>query len=166
MGIIGTIYVLSPTVGWAFPLVWPAVLAAAGAAGYKLYTPTSDDAPLRGRLTKQMNQQRIVTVPLDSVVKDVVADEVGRDQVLRFVKDNTVLVFKRDTRGKFSIQIMGPESMSTRELQTIGLEFASTLVQQFAYNKITKEMEVRGANVVSEDVNENGDIVLKLRRWG
>ncbi|MCX7017705.1 MAG: hypothetical protein NTY46_01660 [Candidatus Sumerlaeota bacterium] len=162
----GAIFILTPTVGWAFPLLWPALLAAAGATGYKLFTSVSDDAPLRGRLTREMSRQRIVTIPLESVVKDVVAEEIGRDQVLRFVKDNTVLVFKRDTRGKFSIEIMGPESMETRELQTAGMEFAKTLVQQFACNKITKEMEARGANVVSEEVNENGDIVLKLRRWG
>jgi hypothetical protein len=40
-----------------------------------------------------------------------------------------------------------------------------TLVQQFAYNRMAREMEQRGANVVGEEVNENGDIVLKLRRW-
>ena len=158
-------YVLTPTVGWAFPLIWPALLATAGALGYQAFTSQNEDAPLRGRLSKEMLHQRIVRLPLENLVKDLVAEEVGRDQVLRFVKGDTVLVFKRDVRGKFSIEIMGPDTMSTRELEKMGLEFASTLIQQFAYNRMTKEMEARGATVVNEELNEEGDIVLKLRRW-
>jgi hypothetical protein len=159
------IYILTPSVGWTLPLLWPALLSAAGMLGYKLFTSMAEDAPLRGKITKQMEHLKIVTLPLDQVVKDVVSEEIGREQVLRFVKDDIVVVFKRDVRGKFTIEVMGPDTMSTRELEIIGMEFAGTLVQQFAYNKMAAEMERRGANVISEQVDENGDIVLKLRRW-
>jgi hypothetical protein len=133
--------------------------------GYKLYTSSAEDAPLRGKLTKELVHSRIAKLPLDHVVKDMVADEVGREQVLRFVKDNITVVFKRDLRGKFTIEVMGPDTMSTRELERIGMEFAGSLVQQFAYNRMATELERKGANVVGEEINENGDIVLKLRRW-
>ena len=162
---IGALIVLTPTVGWAIPLLWPFLLSTAGAMGYKAYTSQADDAALRGKLTREMNALQIVTLPLDRVIQDVVSDEVGREEVLRFSKDDIVLLFKRDVRGKFAIQVMGPESRTRLELEQIGMEFATTLVQQFAYNRIAQEMERRGANVVSEEVNENGDIVLKLRRW-
>jgi hypothetical protein len=163
--LIGTIFVLTPTVGWALPLVWPIVLTVAGGLGYKLYTSDKDDAPLRGELSKEMKHLKIVRLSLDQVVTDMVADEVGREQVLRFVKDKVVLVFKRDLRGRFVIEVMGPDTMTRRELEMAGLEFAGGVVQQFAYNKMAREMELRGANVVGEEVNENGDIVLRLRRW-
>lgn len=159
------IYVLTPAVGWALPLLWPALLSAAGALGYSLYTSSADDAPLRGKLSAEMNKLKTVTLPLEQVVKDVVSEEVGREQVLRFTKDNIMIIFKRDTRGKFTIEVMGPSTMSRQELQILGTEFAGTLVQQFAYNRMAAEMERRGANVIGEEVNENGDIVLKLRRW-
>src|SRR5690349_18146942 len=104
------IFAVTPAVGWAIPLLWPALLSAAGALGYKLYTSTAEDAPLRGKLTKELMQLKIVKLPLDQVVKDLVSEEVGREQVLRFVKDKITVVFKRDIRGKFTIEVMGPDT--------------------------------------------------------
>lgn len=147
------------------PLIWPALLSAAGALGYKHFTSTADDAPLRGKLTEQLSHQKIVKLSLDQVVKDLVSEEVGREEVLRFVKDEITVIFKRDIRGKFTIEVMGPDRLTKLDLERLGNEFAATLVQQFAYNRMAAEMERRGANVVSEEVNEQGDIVLKLRRW-
>ena len=148
------------------PLLWPLLLSTADALGYRLYTSQADDAPLRGKLTREINKLRVVKLSFDQMLQtEVVAEEVGRDQVLRFVRDDIVLLFVRDTRGKFTIEVMGPDSSTKRELEHAGTEFAMTLVQQFAYNRMAREMELRGANVVDEEVNENGDIVLKLRRW-
>jgi hypothetical protein len=162
---LGTIFILTPAVGWATPLLWPIVFSVAGALGYRQLTSTADDAILRGELNKELNELKIATLPLDQIVKDMVAEEVGREQVLRFVKGDIVLVFKKDSRGKFSVEASGPIRMTKRELEAAGLEFAQNVVQQFAYNKMAAEMERRGANIVGEEVNENGDIVLKLRRW-
>lgn len=162
---LGSIFVLTPTIGWATPLVWPLVLAAAGAMGYKHLTSTADDAALRGDLNRELNSLKTAKLSLDEIVRNMMADEVGREQVLRFVKGEVFLVFKRDSRGKFSIEVSGPDKMTRRELEALGYEFAQTIVQQFAYNKMAAEMERRGANIIGEEVNENGDIVLKLRRW-
>lgn len=160
------IFVLTPTVGWALPLVWPIVLSIAGGMGYRLYTSTAEDAPMRGgQLTQDLQQAKIVRLSLDQVIRDIVSDEVGREQVLRFVKGDVVVVFKRDVRGRFAIEVMGSDDKTTRELEAVGMQFAGELIQQFAYNRMAAEMERRGANVVGEEVNENGDIVLKLRRW-
>lgn len=161
----GAIFVLTPTVGWAFPLLWPILMSTAGALGYKLYTSSADDAPLRGKLTAKMKQLRIVKLSLDELLTGVVAEEVGRDQVLRFVRDEITLVFKRDARGKFSIEVMGPNSIPPERLRAAGVEFAYELIQQFAYHRVITEMEKRGANVVGEHVDEEGNIVLELRRW-
>ena len=162
---LGTMFFLTPTVGWAFPLLWPALMSAAGALGYKHYTAVVNDVALQGKLTQEMKSLRSVVLPLENVVKDIVSEEVGREQVLRFVKDDIVLIFKKDMRGKFSIEVMGPETMTQRQLELIGMEFASNVIQQFAYNKMAVEMERKGASIVEEEVNERGDIVLKLRRW-
>lgn len=162
---LGTIFILTPTVGWAMPLVWPLVLTVAGALGYQQLTSTADGAVLRGELNRELNSLKTVTLNLDSVVKEMVADEVGREQILRFQKGEVVVVFKRNLRGKFAIEVSGPETMTRRQLEQSGYEFAGTLVQQFAYNKMAAEMERRGANIIGEEINENGDIVLKLRRW-
>ncbi|MGI8907863.1 MAG: hypothetical protein ACR2IE_15385 [Candidatus Sumerlaeaceae bacterium] len=162
---LGTIFILTPTIGWATPLLWPIIFSVAGALGYKQLTSASDDALLRGELNKELNALKTATLPLENIVKDLVAEEVGREQVLRFTKGDIIVVFKRDSRGKFSVEASGPNSMTKRELEVAGLDFAQNVVQQFAYNKMAAEMERRGANIIGEEVNENGDIVLKLRRW-
>jgi hypothetical protein len=162
---MGMLFVLTPTVGWSMPLLWPILLSTAGALGFKLFTSTADDAPLRGRLTSTLKKMRTVRLDLDELVTGVVAEEVGRDEVLRFVRDDVTLVFKRDARGKFSIEVMAPAKYKPAELRAIGLQFALGLVQQFAYHRITTEMERRGANIVAEHVEEDGTIVLDMRRW-
>lgn len=162
---LGAVFILTPTVGWATPLIWPVVIAVAGAMGYKQLTSTSDKSLLRGELNEAINSRKTVTLPIESQVSDAVEGDVKRDQVLRFVKGDVVVTFKRDLRGTFSIQVTGPDTMTKKELEFMGREFMGTIVQQFAYNKMAEEMERRGANIVGEEVNENGDIVLKLRRW-
>ena len=161
----GWIFVLTPTVGWSFPLLWPILMSTAAALGYKVYTSNTDDAPLRGKLTAKLKHQRIVNLCLDELITGVVAEEVGRDQILRFGRDDIILVFKRDPRGKFSIQVMGPDSNAPERLRAIGVEFAYELIQQFAYHRVVSEMEKRGINVVEERVDEQGNIVLQMRRW-
>lgn len=163
---LGAIFALTPTVGWALPLVWPAVLSAAGALGYKAMTATADEQIFRSRLTQEMEKLRVVGLDLDQVLKDIVQDEIGREQILRFTRDGGItIIFKRDMRGKFRVEVMGPQEMPPYELERIGQEFAQTVAQQFAYNKMAVEMEKRGASLIEEQTTENGDIILKMRRW-
>lgn len=162
---LSMMYFLTPSVGWAVPLVWPLALAVAGALGYKACTSVDDGALLRGDINHELNNLRTVQLPLENMVKQMVADEVGREQVLRFKRDKTVLVLKRNSRGHFAIEVSGPRAMTAHSLQVAGMEFAQELVQQFACNRMARELERKGAHVVGEEVNENGDIVLKLRRW-
>lgn len=162
---LGAIFILTPTVGWATPLLWPILFTVAGALGYRQLTSVADDALLKGELNRELNNIKTVTLPLDQLVKDMVSEEVGREQVLRFVKEDIVLVFKKDARGKFTIEVCGSKDRTTRELKAMGMEFAQNVIQQFSYNRMAQEMERRGANIIGEEVNENGDIVLKLRRW-
>lgn len=158
-------FFLTPAIGWSLPLVWPLAMAAAGAMGYGYLTDSRNDLVLRGRTTREMEKLRSVKVPLERLVTDMVADEVKREEVLRFAKDDIVLVFKRDSRGKFEVEAMGPAERSHRELETAGLEFAEALVQQFAYNRMVTELEKKGATVVEETVSEEGDVILTMRRW-
>jgi hypothetical protein len=162
---LGALYILTPTVGWAAPLVWPIALAAAGLLGYKHVTGTAESAALRAQAEGAVQSTRTIELNLDVEITDVVSDDLKRDQVLVFTRDDIALTFQRDLRGKFSVRVAGPAEKSRRELEGLGREFIGVVVQQFAYNKMAQEMERRGANVVGEEVTEEGDIVLKLRRW-
>lgn len=162
---LGCLYILTPTVGWAAPLVWPIALAAAGVLGYKHITDSTESAALRAKAEGQIKASRSVELNLDVELTSPISEDLKRDQVLTFARDEITLVFQRDLRGKFSIRVAGPTEKSAKELEALGREFLGVVIQQFAYNKMAQEMERRGANVVGEEVTEEGDIVLKLRRW-
>ena len=121
---------------------------------------------VRGRLTLEMENLRRVSVPIDELVEDVIGEEIGRDDRLIFEKDDFRLIFRRDPRGKFFVDVLGPTTSTARILREEALRFARDLVREFAYNRVVQEMEARGINVVNEQVEEeSGDIVLEARRW-
>lgn len=161
---LGALYILTPTVGWAAPLLWPVVLAAAGALGYRQLTASASDSRARTKL-EAMAGTRTFQLKIETEVTEAVAEDLRRDQSVTFSRDDIVLTFARDLRGQFFIQVTGPENQSRRQLEGLAREFLGVVVQQYAYNKMAREMERRGANVVGEEVTEEGDIVLKLRRW-
>jgi hypothetical protein len=163
---VGHIFVISPLLGWTWPSLVPLAIAAAAGLGYKQLTRTDEKGWARGKLTREMENLRIVSVPVDELVADVVAEEVGRDERLIFERDDYRLIFRRDPRGKFFTDVMGPKITPAQTLRNEALAFAQELVQEFVYNRVMREMEERGINIVEESVDtESGDIILEARRW-
>lgn len=165
----GSIIAITPLVGWSLPALIPIVTAAAGYLGFVKLTQIDATGWIQGKLAKkiqfQKKNRRIVKVPLSQYIKDIVSPEVGREERLEFVKEDILLVFRKDIRGHFFIEIEGPSSFSSSELRYIADEFYKSMIQQFAYNKIVKELELRGVNIVEEEINERGEIILQTRKW-
>lgn len=158
--------IITPLIGWAWPSLIPLALAAASVYGYRRLTGANEGAWMRGHLTTKMENLRRVTLPLDELMKDVVGEELGRDERLVFEKDEMRLVFRRDARSKFFVEVVGPRETPTSLLRKEAMAFAQELVQQFVYDRVTKEMEARGISVVGEEVKEeNGSIEIQARRW-
>ncbi len=162
---VGALFIVTPTVGWAVPLLWPAILAAAGALGYKHMTDSMAQASLQKQQEGAVKGRRTVELSLDVEITGAVTEDLKRDQILTFSRDDIVVTVQRDLRGKCTIRVNGPDGQSVRQLEAKGKEFLGAIIQQFAYNKMAQEMERRGANVVGEEISAEGDIVLKLRRW-
>jgi hypothetical protein len=160
------LYIVVPTLGWTWPSLLPLAIAAAAGYGYKKLTDTDQSAWLRGRLTTEMENRRRVSVPIDELVGDVIGEEVGRDERLLFERDDYRLIFRRDPRGKFFVDVLGPKTAAARDMREEAMAFARDLTQEFVYNRLVQEMETRGLNIVKEHVeNESGDIVLDIRKW-
>jgi hypothetical protein len=157
-------FFLTPSVGWSLPLLWPIIMAAAAAKGYSMLKEETHDAATN-ELTRQMMQTRLVQVPIDEVIKQAVEDEVKREEILRFTNGDILIAFKRDLRGKFVVEAMAPNTIPLRHVQEQALNFAAEIAQRFAFSKIAAEMEKRGATAIEEEMLENGDIVIKMRRW-
>jgi hypothetical protein len=156
---------LSPILGWSWPALVPILIAVGGALGYRTATKPKGRGRVLNRLEKKLMELRIVEIPLEEHIRDIVSEQLGYEQEMVFEKDDIVLMFGQDARGKFRIRVMGPTKRTLAELRMAGDEFARELIQQFAYNRIAAELDRRGVQVVEETVDEEGNIVLSTRRW-
>jgi hypothetical protein len=157
------IVVLMPSIGFTFPALLPIVTAVAAAKGYGALT--NPKGPLRGKVTRDLEKWRRVSVPLERHLAAIVSEEVGPEQRLNFAKDDLVLVFRKDATGKFFVEVGGPDSHTAREMREIGEAFALELVKKFAYHRLAEQLTRAGATVFEEQVHENGRITLKARKW-
>jgi len=151
--------------GWSWPALAPIVMATAGVMGFKVATREILKERTKSAIERRMEKRRIVTLPLDLQVSEPVSAEIEREEQLAFEKDGIVLIFRKDVRGKFIVEVEGEREQTRMELKFLGEEFARTIIQQFAHHRVAQELEQRGILVVEEQVNEEGDIVLKTRRW-
>jgi hypothetical protein len=162
---LGTIFVVTPILGWTWPTITPLITAAAATIGYTQLTDPKRGGRQEGVLAKATLKQRTAVVNLSEVLLEPIADEVGREQRLLFEQGEVQLTFRRDVRGKFSVEVNGPDSWTRPQLEARGREFAKVLIQQFAHNRVVQELERRGLIVTGEEIAENGDIIVRSRRW-
>jgi hypothetical protein len=161
---MGYIFVLTPMVGWSWPALVPIIGASAAALGYKMLTDPTRPV-LEGRVTKELKSMRRVKLPLDSVLSELIAEDLGHEERMNFRQEDIVLIFRKDARGKFFVEVSGPDRYTPTELQVRAEDFAREIVKKFAYHKMVEQIERRGATVVEEAVGEDGRIVIKARQW-
>ena len=154
---------LFPVIGWAWPALLPIVGATAAALGYKSFSDPK--GALRGLTTRKLEQKRLESVAMDSVLAEVIAEEIGNEERLMFEREDMVLVFRKDARGKFFIDVLGPREKTALDLKLRAEEFARELVKKFAYHKLAEQLTRTGATIFEETVEENGRITLRARKW-
>jgi hypothetical protein len=157
------IFLIAPAIGWAWPALVPIVGAVASALGYQAFSDPK--GILRGAVSQELDNIRIERVALDSVLAAVIAEEIGTEERIILKRDEVILVFRKDAQGKFYVDVLGPSEMNALELRALGEEFARELVQKFAYHKITEQLERANITVIEEKVEQNGNIVLRNRKW-
>lgn len=160
----GMLYVLTPMVGWSWPALVPILGATAAALGYKALTDSAKPV-LKGRLTKKLEEIKRVTMPLDSMLTDVISEDLGAEERMSFQDGEILLVFRKDARGKFFVEVSGPHKYTGTQLQVRAEDFAREIIRKFAYHKMVEQIERRGATVVEESVEDDGRIVVKSRQW-
>lgn len=161
---MGMIYVLTPIVGWTWPALVPLLGATAAALGYQALTEPGKPV-LKGRLTKKLEEIKRVTMPLDSMLTDVISEDLGVEERMTFKDGDIRLVFRKDAKGKFFVEVSGPHKFTGTQLQIRAEDFAREIIRKFAYHKMVEQIERRGATVVEESVEDDGRIVVKSRQW-
>jgi Protein of unknown function (DUF1257) len=103
-------------------------------------------------------------VELEIAQSEVVTGQLGRDQRMAVTRDGVTVTFSRDARGRAALCVTG-NGRGDEELRALGEELSQCVVQQYVYRKLMDEMQLRGFNVVEEEVNEDRSIRLKVRHW-
>ena len=94
---------------------------------------------------------------------EVLSQTLEKEQEVLFVKDDITLGIQVDIRGKCKIRVWGAKTQN--QLHEIGTQFAQQILQQYVYNKVTKELPQKGFSVVNENTDDNNSIHLQIRRW-
>jgi len=152
-----------PAIGWAWPALLPLAGAAASALGYKTFSDPK--GIVCGRLTRKLERMRRESVALDSVLTEVIAEHLGNEERLMFTREDLILVFRKDARGKFFVDVAGPREKTALDLKIRAEEFARELIKKFAYHKIAEQLTRAGATIYEEQVEDNGRITMRARQW-
>jgi hypothetical protein len=160
---MGFIWFVTNALGWSFPALLPIVTAVAGALGYVEIPRLPQRSRLRGKLNRWLAGQRMVHASLEH--SEVVGERLRRDQELFFKKDDLLIVFRRDERGRFGIRVIGPTTRTAMELKELGQEFARIIIRKYTVQRITEELERRGLSIASVSTTESGEQEIIARKW-
>ena len=142
----------------AWPAFSAAVVAAAGSLGYQIISEARQE--FQGAKPGTVSGR----VELEIAQSEVVTGQLGRDQRMAVTRDGVTVTFSRDARGRAALCVTG-NGRGDEELRALGEELSQCVVQQYVYRKLMDEMQLRGFNVVEEEVNEDRSIRLKVRHW-
>lgn len=159
------IFVITPIIGASLPALTPIIFAAAAALGYKALLEMPEGDAINRELRRRIHEEQDVELRLEDSVLEAMDLEVKRAESLFFQKEGFVLVVAKDERGKLRIKVTGPKARSSKELRAAGEEFAAELAQLYAQHRAVEELTRLNAEVIEEQVNDQGEIVLKIRRW-
>ena len=142
----------APVIIGSWPLISGFVASAVASLGF---TAVSSVA-LSNRQQVGVAASNTVELELGSIVQEEYA---GQQQ---FVKDGITLTVKRNTQGKLVVFAQGQESEAV--LENAAKTFAGKMQQAYSYHKAMSQLRGCRFNVVSENVEEDGQIHIKLRR--
>jgi len=152
---LGSIFVVIPAIATAWPALLPIVASVAGTLGY--------GALREENFTRNELRNRTNTIELVLPNTDVLSQTLDTESEVLFQKENITVGIHVDIRGKCKIRIWGAKTPN--QLKEIGTQFAQQIIQQYVYNKITKELPSKGFSVVNETTDEKSSIQLQIRRW-
>lgn len=154
---MSAVCILAPVVVAAWPAFGAAVTAAAASLGYQVVQEAR-------ALTAEPVVSREARVELEIPNSEIVTGSLGRDQRIRVARDGVTVTFSRDARGRASVCVSG-EGFTASEMRALGEELSQRVVQHYVHQRLSDEMRARGYHVVSEEVDEQSAIRLRVRHW-
>ncbi len=155
---MSAVIILAPVVvTTAWPIISAAAVTVMASLGYATVSTAVD-------IATEVNVDTTNTVELEVENSQELGDSLGREEELVFAKDNIVVTFKRDIRGRLQVCVSG-DGISKVELRKMGEELANKVVQQYVYNRVVSELQETDMSIIDQEVDEDETIKIKLRAW-
>jgi hypothetical protein len=146
-----TFVCLTPVIIATWPSIVSCVVGAAAAIGFTAVSSVN----------KEEVETKAQTVEVELEGSSVLEGYTGQEQ--QFVKDGVTLTVKSNEQGRVILCAKGDESKEA--LRQKALTFAGKLQQAYSYHKAMTQLRTSGFNVVSENVGQDKEIHITLRRW-
>lgn len=140
---------------------WPAITAAAAGAASAMGLMVSETVKDSINESQGESEQNVEFELSDS---EVLAESMATDQEIVLRKGTIELRLKRDERGRCSVCAKGP-CQNELELKKTAEEFTQKMTQCFVYDKVMRELKSKDFQVVHEEVSEDQNIRIHVRRW-
>ena len=154
---MGAVLVLTPVIIGSWPAIAAAVAGAASAMGLLVSESVKETVEESQSVTEQ-------SVELEVSDSEVIAESMATDQEIVLTKGSIELRVKRDERGRCSVCAKGT-GHSEAELKQIAEQFTQKLTQCFVYDKVMRELKNKDFQIVNEEVTEDENIRIHVRRW-
>ncbi len=153
--------IAAPMVAGSWPVISAAAIAASAALGYQVVQAAEGRAP---GVARESAAPASASVSLVMEESQVMADSLARGDSFAVEREGLHATFSRDGRGRCLVHVSG-EGRSDVELEAAGRELMDRVRQHFAYSRVMEELEARGFDVVQEQVEAEGSIRIRVKRW-
>jgi hypothetical protein len=141
---------------------WPVIVAAATGAATALGFATKQTVEQMVKEEQKVEVEQSVEIELQE--SQVLGESLKTGQEMVLQKGSVELRIGRDERGRCTVCAKGIGHSKT-ELETIAKEFTEKMTQCFVYNRVMTELKQKDFNIVNEEVTEDNDIHIHVRRW-
>lgn len=141
---------------------WPMIVAAATGAASALGLVAKRSVDEMAKQDQQVQNEESVEVELED--SQVLAQSLKTDEQLVLQKDSVEIRVDRDERGRCTVCAKGI-GHSKAELKQMAEQFTQKMTQCFVYNKVVQELKNKDFKIVNEEVTEQEDIHIHVRRW-
>ena len=157
---MSTVLILTPIIISNWPAITAAVIGAASALGF--VTKHAVEQEIQQAQGEQQKAEQAVELELPE--SQVLSEQMATDQQIVVTKGSVQIIVKRDERGRCVVCAKG-KGLSKQELKQIAQQFTEKLTQRFIYDKVVKQIKQKNFQIVNEEVTENDDIRIHVRRW-
>lgn len=154
------VLILTPVIAAGWPILSQLVMSVLTNMGFSTIKEGEEVKDKTGKGIEKTEEG----IELEVKNTQTVTDTLKREGKLVLKKEDIVVTFVKDIRGKCKVTVRG-KNRSQEELKKVGEEITQKIVQQYVYNNIKGELKKKNFTVVNEEVSSDKSIRITVRKW-